>query len=170
MLEHLKKGLPKMTESKKEMFIKKTIEQDQEKAEAIANNTRNIDNYRKGMFDLGKQITSWLDGTSVSIKNLDRDFEDASAQKVYRINTIELKRGNNIINIIPTACFNIAPRNFSAEILLNGKNKLGNIFMNENFTWDLIDIESTYPNSKKITYSTLDEDLFFDVIEPLAQA
>ena len=159
-----------MTESKKERFIRKTTEQDQEKAEAIANNERNIDNYRKGMFDLGKQITSWLDGTSVSIENIDRDFDDPSAQKIYRINTIELKRGSNTISNTPISCFNISQRNFSALILLNGKRLLGEIFMNENFTWDLMDIESTYPNSKKITYSTLDEDLFFDVIEPLSQA
>jgi len=159
-----------MTVSGKELFMKKLNERDQKESERETRKTTGIDNYRKGMFELGKQVDSWLSGVGVSVKNEDRELDDESAQKVYRINHIELKSGKNTINIIPTGCFNISPRNFGARIILNGKEVQGDIYMNEDLTWDLIDVESTYKTSKKFTYSALDEDEFFKIIGPIASA
>ncbi|WP_283647538.1 hypothetical protein [Hafnia paralvei] len=169
--------------SAKDEFFKKVQESNNTQEDLRSRVQANIMSFRAAMFDLTKQVDSWLNGSGIGVTTTEQSFRDETILMLpgcenlssYKASFCKMQNGSKMAIIEPIGIYGGTATKGWASLAIDTPNRAPRIQkfilrLNDNGTWSIRndDAPSSMYEPLIKPESPLTEDSFFQTISPLA--
>ena len=169
--------------SAKEGFFRKVQENQNNKKDQLSQVKADVTFFRSAMFDLTKQIETWLDGSGVQVVTTEQHINDESisfidgceALSTYKIAVCTMQNGPKVAVVKPASVYGGTASKGWASLTIDTPNRAPRIQrfllrLGEGGTWTVRndDMPTNMHDSLDKQEYKLTEENFFQAIQPLA--